>query len=240
MDLSLGHKHNVVGSKGERLVYKLHKSIYGLKQASRQWFDKFSHALLLLGFSQSKSDYSLFTHGSGNHFVSLLVYVDDIIIIAASLVDVADLKKHLNSVFKLKDLGCLKYFLGLELARSLKGFIVSQRNCVLQLLKDTGFLTSKPASLSMDPFSKLPASDGVLLDDPSPYRRLIGRLLYLTVSRPDIMFVVHKLSQYVAAPRQSYLNVVYHLLRYLEGTPGQGIFLKALNSLKLKAFSYAD
>lgn len=95
--------------------------------------------------------------------------MDDIIIIAASLVDVADLKKHLNSVFKLKDLGCLKYFLGLELARSLKGFIVFQRNCVLQLLEDTGFLASKPASLSMDPFSKLPASDGVLLDDPSPY-----------------------------------------------------------------------
>lgn len=60
------------------------------------------------------------------------------------------------------------------------------------------------------------------------------------MSRPDIMFVVHKLSQHVAAPRQSYLNVVYHLLRYLEGTPGQGIFLKASNSFKLKAFSYAD
>lgn len=116
MDLPLGYKHKVVVPKRERPVCRLHKSIYGLKQASRQWFDKFSHALLDLGFHQSKSDYSLFTKGSGATFIALLVYVDDIIITGASIHDIGILKSHLNAVFKLKDSGSLKYLLGLELA----------------------------------------------------------------------------------------------------------------------------
>lgn len=118
MDLPLGYKHSKVASQGERLVCRLHKSIYGLKQASRQWFDKFSCALLHLGFRQSKSDYTLFTRGSGDSFVALLVYVDDIILTGACSPILDNLKGHLNSVFRLKDLGSLRYFLGLELARS--------------------------------------------------------------------------------------------------------------------------
>lgn len=130
MDVPLGYKHNVVASKGERLVCRLHKSIYGLKQASRQWFDKFSHVLLLLDFHQAKSDYSLFIHGSGDTFVVLLVYVDDIILTGASSSIISELKIHLNTVFKLKDLGSLRYFLGLEIARSSKGiFFVSTPLC---------------------------------------------------------------------------------------------------------------
>lgn len=88
MDLPLGYNHNVVASKGEKLVCCLNKSIHGLKQAFRQWFDKFSHALLLLGFQQSKSYYPLFTKGYGSDFIALLVYVDDIIITGASATNI--------------------------------------------------------------------------------------------------------------------------------------------------------
>lgn len=91
MDLPLGYKYDHVQSKGERLVCRLHKSIHGLKQVLHQWFDKFFNALLLLGFSQSKSNYSLFTQGFGSHFLVLLVYVDDIIITGASLHDITEL-----------------------------------------------------------------------------------------------------------------------------------------------------
>lgn len=220
MDLPLGYKHGNVISEGEKLVCRLHKSIYGLKQASRQWFDKFSRALLLLGFCQAKSDYSLFTKGSGESFVALLVYVDDIIIAGRSSSVINSLKIHLNAAFRLKDLGSLKYFLGLELARSSSGIFLSQRNYTLQLLEDSGFLASKPVSLPMDPTVKLNASDGVVLTDSTSYRRLIGRLLYLAISRPDIVFAVHKLSQYVACPRQPHLAATHHLLRYLKNSPG--------------------
>ena len=104
----------------------------------------------------------------------------------------------------MKDLGSLKFFLGLEIACAASGIVLSQRHYVLQLLEDTGFLGCKPAQLPMDPKMPLTASDGILLTNPSQYRQLIGCLLYLPLSRLDITFAVHKLSQFVAQPRDSH------------------------------------
>lgn len=120
MDLPLGYQPPVsVTTHGQRLVCRLMKSIYG--QASRQWFAKFLSALLLLGFTQSKANYSLFVRGHDNTFIALLVYVNDIIVTGASLSLINELKALLHLKFKLKDLGSWKYFLGLELARSSRG-----------------------------------------------------------------------------------------------------------------------
>ena len=107
-------------SKGE-VVCKLNKSLYGLKQASRQWFSKFSQALIQLGFHQSKADYSLFVRNNSEAFVALLVYVDDVLITSDNMQVGADLKVLLDRQFKLKDLGDLKFFLGLEVSRSKEG-----------------------------------------------------------------------------------------------------------------------
>ena len=117
MDLPPGYrsKGEVAQSKGKP-VCKLHKSIYGLRQASRQWYSKFSHAALSFKFIQSKADYSLFTKGSGTSFIALLVYVDDIVITTPSLNAIAEVKSLSYNTFKLKDLGTLKYFLGLDMS----------------------------------------------------------------------------------------------------------------------------
>ena len=93
-----------------KMACKLNKSIYGLRQASRQWFEKFSSFMLEMGFHQSKSDYSLFHKGTGSDYVALLVYVDDILITGSSTKGIADLKRKLSDKFKLKDLGSLGYF----------------------------------------------------------------------------------------------------------------------------------
>jgi len=112
-------------------------------------------------------------------------------------------------------------FLGLEIAQSHKGIFFSQRHYTLQLLEDTGFLSSKLVMVLLIPNVKLCSMDGDLLKDPSTYRRLIGCLLYLTISHLDIIFAVHKLSQYVSNPRKPHLDATYHLLRYLKASPSQ-------------------
>ncbi|XP_060961734.1 uncharacterized mitochondrial protein AtMg00810-like [Cannabis sativa] len=222
------------------LVCKLHKSIYGLKQSSRQWYKKLSDALLTEGFSQSQADYTLFTKGSHNTFIALLVYVDDIIITGPNINLLHQLQASLHAQFQLKALGPLKYFLGFEIARSPEGVFLSQRKYTLQLLEDTGYTGSKPTKTPMDPRSKLDDQQGTLLADPSSYRQLIGRLLYLTLSRPDITFAVNTLSQYMSSPRTPHLQAINHLLRYLKGSPGQGLLYKSSSPLHLRGFSDSD
>ena len=111
--------------------------------------------MLSLGFQPSKNDYSLFTKGGAQSFITLLVYVDDIIIASSSTQAIESLKQQLQAFFKLKDLGSLHYFLGLEITRSNSGIFLSQRKYTLSLLEDTGFLGYKPTNLLMDPNLKL-------------------------------------------------------------------------------------
>ena len=229
MDLPLGYS-----IKGENLVCRLNKSIYGLRQASRQWFHKFSTTLTAHGFIQSKSDYSLFHINSGSSLVILLVYVDDIILGGPNRGEVLKVQSKLQSLFKLKILGDLRYFLVLEIARSASGICLSQRKYALSMLEDTGFANAKPASLPMDPNLKLSSSGGELLEDASMYRRLIGRLMYLTISRPDITYAVTKLSQYMSSPQVPHLDALHHLLRYIKQSPGQGLLFSAASQLTLK------
>ena len=207
-------------SKGENLVCKLNKSLYGLKQASRQWYSKFSTIILKYGFKQSKSDYSLFTKKVNQTFIALLVYVDDILIASNDVQAVEDLKTSLNHDFKLKDLGNLKYFLGLEVAKSEKGISLCQRKYALRVLKDAGLTGCKPSKVPMEQNLKLSKHQGDLLADPGVYRRLVGRLLYLTITRPDITYSVHKLSQFMAKPRKPHLDATYKVLQYIKGCPG--------------------
>jgi hypothetical protein len=211
-------------SKGESQVCRLNKSLYGLKQASRQWFAKFSSALLEFQFIQSKADYTLFTRTQGSSFIALLVYVDDIVIASNDSVAVSQLIVVLNDKFKLKDLGPLKFFLGLEIARNKDGISLSQRKYALEILEDTGFLASKPAKFPMEPNVKFTKTSGSLLEDPTSYRRLVGRLLYLTITRPDISFAVQVLSQFMDQPRTSHLEAANRVLRYIKASPGQGLF----------------
>ena len=230
--------------KGESLpsnaVCLLHKSLYGLKQASRQWFSKFSTAIMGLGFSQSPSDHSLFIKNVDGLFIALLVYVDDVIIASNNQGAIADLKSELNKLFKLKDLGDVKYFLGLEIAKSSTGICVSQRKYVLDLLSDFGYLGCKAASTPMEANVKLSMDEGVDLPDVSLYRRLLGKLLYLTLTRPDISYAVGRLSQFISRPKLPHLHAAQRILRYLKGNPGMGLFFPSNSELRLMAYTDSD
>ena len=142
----------------------------------------------------------------------------------------------LNQKFKLKDMGALRYFLGLKVARTTKGIYLCQKKYALEILEDAGLLGCKLVKIPMDPNLKLSKHEGSLLDDPRQYRRLVGRLLYLSITRPDITFAVHKLSQFMAKPRKPHLKVVLKVLQYLKNEPGKGIFFSASSKLHVKGY----
>ncbi|CAA7044894.1 unnamed protein product [Microthlaspi erraticum] len=110
----------------------------------------------------------------------------------------------------------------------------------LNLLSDTGLMACKPCSVPMDPVVKLSKESGVPLDDPTPYRALVGLLLYLTITRPDITFAVHCLSQFMHTPTDVHLTAAHRILRYVKNDPGQGLFYSAKSDLCLNAFSDSD
>ncbi|CAA7032723.1 unnamed protein product [Microthlaspi erraticum] len=222
-------------------VCKLKKSLYGLKQASRQWFLKFSHTLVNLGFKKSHADHTLFIKHYEGRYVAVLVYVHNIIIASNNDAEVEKLKSDMKVAFKLRDLGELKYFLGLEIARSSKGISVCQRKYTLELLSDAGLLACKPSSIPMEPSIKLRLdSDEPVLDDITPYRRLVGKMMYLTITRPDITYAVNQLCQFTSAPKKSHLQAAYKVLHYLKGTIGLGLFYSAESNLLLKGFTDDD
>ncbi|CAL0329477.1 unnamed protein product [Lupinus luteus] len=222
------------------LVCKLQKSIYGLKQASRQWHDKLTTTLLQIGFIKSNSDYSLFTKHTDIGFTAILVYVDDLILTGNDLIQINHTKSVLDKKFSIKDLGDLKFFLGMEVARSKQGISLYQRKYTLELLQETGFLGSKPASTPMSYNSTIHSKSGTTLEDPTSYRKLIGKLLYLTHTRPDISFSVGCLSQFLACPTDEHHKAATQVLRYLKSCPAQGIFFPSNNTTTLQGYSDSD
>ncbi|CAM8956843.1 unnamed protein product [Rhodiola kirilowii] len=226
--------------KAKGKVCKLQKSLYGLKQASRQWFNKLSEALLSYGFTSSLNDYSLFTLKNKEDYIAILVYVDDIIITGTSQQLIDQVKHFIDTRFKTKDLGTLRFFLGIEVARSNSGIFLNQRKYALELIKDAGLLGCRPSSLPMDTKHKLALSTSPILDDPTKYRRLVGQLIYLTVTRPDLAFPVHVLSQFMHQPKADHLQAAHKVLRYLKSAPAQGLFYPANQPLLLTAYCDAD
>ena len=226
--------------QGENMVCRLHKSLYGLKQASRSWFQRFHSAIQEIGFQQSHADYSLFTQVHGNSITVILLYVDDMVITGNNEKAIKDLKKFLNSCFKIKDLGLLKYFLGIEVAQSKAGISICQRKYTLDILEEAGLLGVKPTKVPMEPDLVLTEKGSDALKDPSRYRRLIGKLIYLTITRPDITYAVNTLSQFMQEPKVHHLKTAHRLLQYLKVVPGQGLLFPSDSSHQLAAYCDAD
>ncbi|GJZ46009.1 putative RNA-directed DNA polymerase [Tanacetum coccineum] len=226
-------------------VCKLKKSLYGLKQAPRKWNEKLTSVLNEFDFKQSKNDHSLFIKSDNDNMVILLVYVDDIIITGNNVDEINKFKNLLSSKFLIKDLGELKYFLGIEVIKHDNGLSFSQRKYCLELLNEFGMLGCKPASTPIE-VSQTKVNGKILAKDDYPlvsfgnFQKLVGKLIYLTMTRPDISYAVHKLSQAMHGPLNSDLKLAFRVLRYLKGAPGKGVFYKKSDNFALSAFVDSD
>ena len=221
-------------------VCKLKRSLYGLKQAPRVWFEKFRSTLLVFEFTQSQYDPSLFLQRTPKGIVVLLVYVDDIVVTGSDQDAVSRIKNQLHSTFQMKDLGHLTYFLGLEVHYHHQGISLCQHKYIQDLVQLAGLPNATPVDTPMKVNVKYRRDEGELLDDPTHYRKLVGSLIYLTITRPDISFVVHTVSKFMQSPRHLHLSAVKRIIRYLLGTPKHGLFFPVDSSIQLQAYSDAD
>lgn len=169
----------------------------------------------------------------------LIVYVDDIIITRDEHKGKEDLKKLLAREFEIKDLGNLRYFLEIKVARSKAGISISHREHVLDLLKETDMFGHKPTKTSMDHLNKQGKERNTLVDK-ERYRWLVGKLIYLSHTRPDIGFAMSMMSRFMNNPTQQHLNATYKTLQYLKSRPGEGLYFKISQTREVEAFTDVD
>ncbi|XP_069150530.1 uncharacterized mitochondrial protein AtMg00810-like [Solanum lycopersicum] len=231
------------------LVCELVKSLYGLKQASRQWNLKLSEALLESDFVQSSLDHSLFIKRKGSDMVVILVYVDDMLVTGSNLRLIEHTKAILHKAFKIKDLGELKFFWGMEFSRSVKGILMNQMKYALKIISDLGLGNAKPAWTPLEANIKLTIQeldcltgelDDELSKDKEQYQRLIGKMLYLTMTRLDIFYSIQTFSQFLHQPKRSHWEVAVRVMKYIKREPGLGILLSSKRVNKLNVYCDAD
>ncbi|XP_057478145.1 retrovirus-related Pol polyprotein from transposon TNT 1-94 isoform X6 [Actinidia eriantha] len=226
-------------SKTEGKVCRLKKALYGLKQSPRAWFGRFSKAMLGFGYKQSHADHTMFIKKGAGKIIVLIVYVDDMIVTGDDVDEILNLKCRLAQEFEIKDLGSLRYFLGMEVARSDRGIFISQRKYILDLLEETGMLGCKPVNSPIEANHHLSGDMGERTNK-ERYQRLVGRLIYLAHTRPDVSYAVDVVSQFMHDPRTSHMDAVYRILSYLKSAPGKGIMFSNHGHLQLEVFTDAD
>jgi hypothetical protein len=221
-------------------VCELRWALYGLKQAPHAWFAKFKSVVTQQSFVPSAYDSALFLRTTNAHTILILLNVDDMIITSDDILGIHGLQSFLSRNFVMKDLGTLSYFLGLEVTSSADGYYLSQAKYVSGLLSRSSLTDNKIATSPLETNIKLLATDDEPLSNATLYRQLVVSLIYLTVTRPDISYAVHLVSQFMSAPRSTHYAVVLHILHYVNGTLFQGLHFSSHSSLELRAYFDAD
>ena len=220
-------------------VCRLLKSLYGLKQAPRAWFHCFASFARSMGFTESKSDASLFIFCRNSAAAYLLIYVDDIILTTSTTSLLRSIIHMLSNEFAMKDLGPLHHFLGISVTRTATGLHLSQRQYILDILAHAGMRDCHPVLTPVDTKAKLSASDGAHVADPSFYRSMDGAIQYATLTRPDIAYAVQQVCLHMHDPREPHLLLIERILRYLKGTLNHGLSIHSSSSHSLAAYSDA-
>ncbi|KAJ4793822.1 Pol [Rhynchospora pubera] len=221
-------------------VYKLHKVLYGLKQAPRAWYGRLCTFLLDNGFSRGKMDTTLFTKKRDDHLLLVQIYVDDIIFGSTNATLAQEFSSLMSSEFEMSMMGELTFFLGLQIKQLKDGIFVNQVKYAKELVKKFGVEDSKSLDTPMGKSANIDADEKGKPMDITLYRGMIGSLLYLTASRPDIMYAVCLCARYQANPKESHHKAVKRILRYVKGTQNLGLWYGRQTELDLLGYTDAD
>ncbi|WVZ83818.1 hypothetical protein U9M48_030918, partial [Paspalum notatum var. saurae] len=204
-------------------VYKLRKALYGMKQAPRAWYGRLKSFLLKFGFVMGSVDKTLFLLSRDGDTLIVQIYVDDIIVSGSSHALVSSFAEQMSREFEMSLIGELQFFLGLQIKQGLEGTFVHQAKYTTDILKKFNMGDSKPMTTPMSTNTALDADEDGEAVDQKEFRRMIGSLLYLTATRPDIQFAVCLCARYQASPRTSHRQAVKRIFRYLKFTPELGV-----------------
>nr|GFA59193.1 putative ribonuclease H-like domain-containing protein [Tanacetum cinerariifolium] len=221
-------------------VYKVVKALYGLHQDPRAWYETLATYLLENGFQRGTIDQTLFIKKQKGDILLVQIYVDDIIFGATNKDLCRSFEKLMKDKFQMSSMGELTFFLGLQVKQKKDGIFISQDKYVAEILRKFGVIRGKSASTPIDtdkPLLKDPDGEDV---DVHTYRSMIGSLMYLTSSRPDIMFAACACARFQVAPRVSHLHAVKRIFRYPKGKSYLGLWYPKDSSFDLVAYSDSD
>ena len=207
----------------EKKVCRLVKSLYGLKQAPKQWHENFDRVVLSDGFKINECDKCIYMKNTDKGYVIICLYVDDMLIIGSNIEMIKSTKKMLNSKFDMKDMGVVDVILGIKIFKTSEGYTLSQSHYVEKILSKFGKHDDRPAMTPIDPNLHLFKNTGKCIFQ-LKYSQIIGSLMYLmNCSRPDLAYVVSRLSRYTSNLGKSHWTAIIRVLRYLRHTQNYGL-----------------
>jgi hypothetical protein len=221
-------------------VYKLSKSLYGLKQAPRAWYECLRDFLITNGFKVSEVDPTLFTKTIAKDLFVCQIYVDDIIFGSTNKYTCEEFSRIMIQKFKMSMMGELKYFLGFQVKQLQEGTFISQTKYIQDILNKFGIKDAKPIKTPMGTNGHLDLNTVGKSVDQKVYRSMIGSLLYLCASRPDIMLSVCMCARFQADPKEVHLMAVKRIMRYLVYTPKFVLWYPKGSTLDLIEYSDAN
>ncbi|GJS61231.1 putative ribonuclease H-like domain-containing protein [Tanacetum coccineum] len=221
-------------------VYKVEKALYGLHQAPTAWYETLSTYLLSNGFQRGKIDKTLFIKRHKGDILLVQVYVDDIIFGSTKKELCTEFENLMHEKFQMSSMGELTFFLGLQVKQKNDGIFISQDKYVAEILKKFEYKDVKTASTTMDTQKPLLKDEDGEEVDVHMYRSMIGLLMYLTSSRPDIMFAICACARYQVNPKVSHLHAVKRIFRYLKGQPKLGLWYPNDSPFDLVAYTDSD
>lgn len=224
----------------ENKVYLLKKALYGLKQAPRVWYSRINDHLLSLGFQKSLSEVTLYIKHVGADILIISLYVDDLLVTGSNLALIDEFKQEMKDVFEMTDLGLMTYFLGMEITQKRNEIFICQKKYAKEILKKFQLDECKTMNTPMNQKEKFIKDDGADKVDEAHFRSLIGCLMYLTATRPDILFPVSLLSRFMHCPSELHLKAAKRVVRYIKGTINYGVKYCKVQDFKLFGFSDSD